>query len=487
MLASRWKLALTGALAAALSLAGPARAEAACDTPGFAYAGLRSARSVHGIRAWLVPLQSPVVNGAQVTASVGVGRATVAGKRGELRAGLLAVTGEPNRMYYEVLLNGSWRVYVGPYVQPGEQHRVALLETATRRGLWRVWFDGRPASKPFVLGRRPGGHTALAAAETWSDGTGTCDSFRYRFARVAVSGQRGHWRRLYRSRVIADSGFAVLRSKKKNTFVAVSSNEPAPAPAPPAEPAPPPAPTPPPGEFEGDWETGDWRQWSGVHHRTGGNLADQFAVLTDPLRQGGFAARFTVRPGDKFGATSGERSEVLWVDSGEGEGDEYWYAWSTLFPTGWTEPYGWGIFLQWHSSFPIPPPVSFNARGTYAEVVVDSGPLNASRTAGTFRVRYPLLDKLSKGLWNDFIARIRWSGTNGAITVWHRVEGENGYVKRLDVSGIPTLQSSGGVTSDNYIKLGLYRNADTKTDVVYHDGFHRWQSLTPPPELEDVL
>jgi len=40
------------------------------------------------------------------------------------------------------------------------------------------------------------------------------------------------------------------------------------------------------------------------------------------VRQGGFAAKFTVRPGDKFGTTSGERSEVLYTGADEHEGDD---------------------------------------------------------------------------------------------------------------------------------------------------------------------
>lgn len=485
MPAARRTITLLGAvIVTALAFAPHSAAASACGPVGYSYAGLRAARAVHGIRAVLTPLVPAQVEGGQVTASVAVGRTTVAGKRGLLRAGLLAASGEPNRLYYEVLQEGSWRVYVGPYIQPGERHRVALLETAARRGRWRVWFDGRPVSGAFFLGRMPGGRTALAAAEAWSDGTATCESFRYRFARVAVSGRRGFWRRLYRSRVLADSGFTVVRSKRKNTFVAINPPPPPPAPAP-VSPSPPPTPAPAPIEFVGDWETGDWSQWWGIQWRTGGNLADQFAVVTDPVRQGRFAARFTVRPGDKFGTTSGERCEVLWPGSAESEGDEYWYSWSTLFPVGWTEPRGWGMFLQWHSYLPAPGPVFFNARGNTAEVAVNAGPLTEAGNNGSFRVKYPLLGTLSKGLWNDFIARIRWSGTDGSIEVWHRVEGETSYLKRVDVHGIPTLHSSGGTTSENYIKLGLYREVDTKTDVIYQDGFRRWQSPQLPPELAD--
>jgi hypothetical protein len=490
MPAFRWTLALAAALAAAFSFPGLARADTACDTAGYAYAGVRTAKAVRGIRAVVTPLEVPQTASGPVTASLAVGRATVAGKRGMLRAGLLAAPGEQNRLYYEILTAAGWQVYVGRYVEPGVHHRVAIVEMAGYPGKWRVWFDGRPATRGIRLTSGRFGRAAVAAADTALDGSGQCSDFRYRFARVAVL-RGGTWRQSVPTRVIADPGFAVLRSDKRHSFVAhgkadpppASAPEPAPEPAPAPAPDPDPAPEPAPPrteDFVGDWETGDWQQWSAIQWRTGGNLADQFAVVSDPLRQGAFAARFTVRPGDKFSTTSGERTEVLWLGSDEGEGEEYWYAWSTLFPTNWTEPYGWGFFVQWHSQFPIPPPLSFNARADTAEVSVNAGPLESSGTNGSFRRKYPLLSTLNKGRWNDFVARIRWSATNGAITVWHRVGDGASYVKRVDVTGIPTLQKSGTTISDNYLKLGLYRGADSDTNVVYHDDFRRWPASAPP-------
>jgi Polysaccharide lyase len=285
---------------------------------------------------------------------------------------------------------------------------------------------------------------------------------------------------LKRSRRVLDSGFELVRPAPHTFLSSAGKKKAEPLPSPPPTPPAPPAGT----TFLGDWETGDHSQWTGLQHRTGGVAGDQFAVLSSPLRQGSYAARFTVRPGDRFASTSGERTEVYWEGSDESEGEEYWYSWSTLFPVTWTEPRNWGIFLQWHSYLPSPGPVLFNARGDTAEISVNAGPLEPSGTNGSFRRKYPLLASLNKGRWNDFIARIRWSVTDGAITVWHRVEGASDYVKLVDVSGIPTLHASGSYVSSNYVKMGLYRDVDTQTHVVYHDGFRRWQSATPPPELD---
>jgi hypothetical protein len=478
--APSWRPTLVAALVAAFALAPEAQAGAACGEPGYSYAGLRTAVGVRGVRARVTAVDPALIADGQVVAWVGVGRATVAGKRGAIRVGLLATNGEPNRLYYEILRPQGWRTFVGAYVAPGERHRIAVLEIARRRGWWRVWIDGRPISAAVNL-RGRGGRTAMATAETWRGSTGTCTPFQYRFAHISVLTPDRTWRGLDRSRRVVDSGFELVRPAPHTFLSSAGQGTPEPLPSPPTPPAPPGG-----TAFVGDWETGDHSQWTGLQYRTGGAAADQFVVLSTPLRQGSYAARFTVRPGDRFGSTSGERAEVYWVGSDESEGEEYWYSWSTLFPETWTEPRNWGIFLQWHSYLPSPGPVLFNARGDTAEISVNAGPLEPSGTNGSFRQKYPLLASLNKGRWNDFIARIRWSLTDGAITVWHRVEGESEYVKRVDVSGIPTLHGSGSYVSSNYVKMGMYRDVDTRTHVIYHDGFRRWESSVLPPEVADA-
>jgi hypothetical protein len=96
--------------------------------------------------------------------------------------------------------------------------------------------------------------------------------------------------------------------------------------------------------FKGDFETAGWRPWNDLQYEEERPVADSFALVTDPVRQGHFAAKITVRQGySRWGYN--EDSELVWK-SGEHEGDDYYYAWSTLFPKTWTAPYGWGIFAQ---------------------------------------------------------------------------------------------------------------------------------------------
>ena len=470
MQAARWTSALLGALATACIFAGSALADS-CGNPGYSYAGVVASTRVSGVSATISASAAPQVENGNVSGWIGIGRTGVAGKRGALRVGLLSDSAG-TRLYFEVLRPAGWVRHLGQQVALAEQHTVKVMSTRRHPNRWRVWVDGRAVSRAIPLTRRPRPQRAMATAESWDGGVATCNHFRYTFGPVKVK-SRGVWQRLAGPRVVEDPGYAVVQNRPAR-FLAANTTD---------------VPQQEPGVFRGDWETGDASQWTSNQWNKDAPLSQQFAIVGDPVRQGNFAARFTVRPGDKFMSTSGERSEVVWAGSGESEGEDYWYSWSTLFPSGWSEPFGWGYFVQWHASLSsTTPPIAFNAREDAAYVQVNTGSLNSAGTTGTVRYRLPLLDSLHKGRWNDFIAHIHWSsGNDGSITVWHRVEGESGYAKVLDFGGIPTLQVGfDGTAATNYLKLGLYRDADTKTSMLYQDGFKRWQSSGPPSELAGV-
>src|SRR5437773_7048886 len=105
-----------------------------------------------------------------------------------------------------------------------------------------------------------------------------------------------------------------------------------------------------------DYETGSFSQWTAVQAVVGGAR-----IVRSPVHQGRFAARFVVRPGDNPIRATGERAEV-YTNTGEGEGTESWWAWSTYFPTGFRPNRNstWNVFTQWHQSGNMcSPPVAF--------------------------------------------------------------------------------------------------------------------------------
>jgi Polysaccharide lyase len=466
--AARWSSALAGALATACLFAAPALADI-CGNPGYSYAGVLSAKRTAGVSAAITAPVAPTVESGDVSGWVGVGRAAVPGKRGMLRAGLLAGADGQIRLYYEMRRATGWVRHLGPAVQAGESHRLRVARVPNHKKRWKIVIDGHFVNS-FRMSDQPRKFRAMATAESWDGGTSVCNRFHYSFGAVRVK-KHGHWHRLASPAVIEDPGYAVVQQPVAR-FVAANVDD-----VPPAHER---------GRFTGNWETGDSSQWTANQWNRAAPLSEQFAVETNVVREGTYAAKFTVRPGDKFESTSGERSEVYWGGSDESDGQDYWYSWSTLFPTDWTAPAGWGYFIQWHADFlATTPPIAFNAREDSVVIQVNTGPLNSSQTTGTVRYTLPLLDTLNKGLWNDFVAHIHWSsGNDGAITVWHRVEGETSYTKVLNATGFPTLQvGPDGVPASNYLKLGLYRSTDTKVSSLYQDGFKRWISADPPPEL----
>jgi hypothetical protein len=83
-----------------------------------------------------------------------------------------------------------------------------------------------------------------------------------------------------------------------------------------------------------DWRT-TFRDGTPTY-RVQAKVSDRAQVVTSPLRQGSYAGRFTVQPGDTDVAGSGSwvRSEVyIGQATSDGvEGHENWYAWSMLTP-----------------------------------------------------------------------------------------------------------------------------------------------------------
>ena len=249
-----------------------------------------------------------------------------------------------------------------------------------------------------------------------------------------------------------------------------------------------------------DWETGDASQWNGIVAK---DLSAQFGVGNSsvmPVRQGTYAARFTVRPGDNITGTSGERCEAdhfhdAWNNyTQETIGDEFYYGWSTYFPTSWTNPIGWGIIMQFHHSNPINPPIAFNVSNDTIGINFMTGEttiIDATHRNYAYKNWVKFSNTLSKGLWNDFIVRVKFRPDwTGVFEVWHRVQGQAEFTKVVSLTNIPTMQWSYNAdlfdpnfeivyngnwyTSPVWLRNGLYRGSGgTNTNTLFHDNFAR--------------
>ena len=225
-----WHTRLVAAVAAVAcagvaALAAPPEAAALepCGKRGYSYAGFQSADRGHGVRATLVALAKPQVRNGHVAAWVGVG-GVGQGPNGSdqwLQVGLSAFNGSGSNLYYEVTTGGAAPRYheLAANVAPGRRQRVAVLEVARRPDWWRVWLNGKPASKPIHLPGSSGRFEPIATAETWDGGTRVCNRFKYGFEGLAVAGAPGgSWKRFVQAHRFLDRGYRVTASR--SSFVA---------------------------------------------------------------------------------------------------------------------------------------------------------------------------------------------------------------------------------------------------------------------------
>jgi polysaccharide lyase-like protein len=215
--------------------------------------------------------------------------------------------------------------------------------------------------------------------------------------------------------------------------------------------------------WRGDYETGDFSQWTGVD-----GLAARLTLVQSPARQGSYALRAELHQGDV--ASSGTRNELKLATPGfyEVEGNDKWYAWSTLFPADFPAPATWQVFTQWHHSGCCgSPPVEFDVVGETVQLAHDGG---------TILWKAPLV----RDVWHDFVVHVFWSSSSGYLELYY--DG----AKVLDRTPLQTLYPG----EYAYLKQGLYRDASiAPVGVVYHDGMVMGTSLAdvapqlsaPPP------
>ena len=208
---SRAFILLSAALAVTAAAATPARPAAkGCGPRGYSYAGLQSPRNAFGVAGTLSATASPLVQRGHVAGWVGVG-APGEGPQGTdewLQVGLNTIAGNSAKLYYEIARpTGIKYVELASDVPPGRSYHVAVLETARHANTWRVWVDGRPASRPIWLPQSHGRLTPMALAESWDDGAPACNRYAYSFGAVSLAGRPGgEWSRAAQGRRAGAAG-----------------------------------------------------------------------------------------------------------------------------------------------------------------------------------------------------------------------------------------------------------------------------------------
>jgi hypothetical protein len=215
-----------------------------------------------------------------------------------------------------------------------------------------------------------------------------------------------------------------------------------------------------------DWETGNTNQWDSVQTVN----RDRIQAVRSPVREGSFAGRFEVRPGeDPFcgsggGGCYGARAEVS-LDTNEAEGQERWYQWSTLVDQSVPSTNAFQVISQWHSRENGRPPVAMFVEGDNLLLMVH--PHRAPGDQISFVRAWS--GPVKRGTWRDIQMHVKWSGSDsvGFIELW--VDGaRQTFYNGTQTLRIRTMYPGVG----NYFKQGYYRdNSVGGTGVVYHDNF----------------
>jgi hypothetical protein len=215
-----------------------------------------------------------------------------------------------------------------------------------------------------------------------------------------------------------------------------------------------------------DWETGNTSQWSTVQTVN----SQRVQAVRSPVRQGNFAGRFEVRPGEDPFCPSGNcaglgpRAEVS-LNTNEKEGDERWYEWSSLVDQSVPSTGAFQVISQWHSQADGRPPVAVFVENDNLLLMVHPHRAPGDQISFVRAWQGPV----KRGTWRDLKFHIKWSGSDsvGFIEFW--LDG----VRQTFYNGTQTLRIRTLVPGeDNYFKQGYYRDGSVGgTGVVYHDNF----------------
>jgi hypothetical protein len=228
----------------------------------------------------------------------------------------------------------------------------------------------------------------------------------------------------------------------------------------------------------GDWETGDNSQFSDLECA---NPSSQFAVVTSPVRQGRYAARFSEGPSDVWLNGSVRCLDALY-DSGETTGDTYYYGLSVYLP----QSNSGNLIWELHQPYALyslravcsVAPLALNVSGTSFSFRIMTGNCDGTG-ASYYHPRIPVI-QATTGEWVDFAFRISFAErATGSVDAWARVQGQPWPSRpQIHRRRIPTMLYSNAANLHNlrlYTAIGLYPGGGTYTghDTIYLDNYTR--------------
>ncbi len=234
-----------------------------------------------------------------------------------------------------------------------------------------------------------------------------------------------------------------------------------------------------------DWETGNNSQFSNLECP---NPSTQFAVVTSPVRQGSYAARFSETGADVWSNGTVRCMDAIY-NSDETTGNDYYFGFSLYIPSTISDNVIWELHGP-EPLYSISPncslaPFAIHSRDGGLDLRIATGNCDGGSWAHWEpNLVIPGLATQPVGKWVNFVLHIKFEENNsGLFELWAGVQGQSWPSQPLiSRSGIPTMPYSNAANVHNvqlYTEMGLYPGYSgyNGNDTIYLDDYVRGSSF----------
>ena len=229
-----------------------------------------------------------------------------------------------------------------------------------------------------------------------------------------------------------------------------------------------------------NFETADLSQTTGLECPS---EADDFAVVTDPVRDGQYAARFHLDANSIAWGNGIPRCMFSLYDSDESVGDDYYYRFSIYLPSPVSDEGLWLLHAPqslWTVSRNCSiAPIGLQARAHGFELRIMTGNCDRQWMHYEPHIRIPGLSRQPIGRWIDFVIHIRFAERPiGVVQLWYRLQGDpwssKPAVSRVAIPTMPYSRASNIHNVRLYQMVGLYPGGSySGNDTYFFDDFVR--------------
>ncbi|WP_181813487.1 heparin lyase I family protein [Gaiella occulta] len=239
-------------------------------------------------------------------------------------------------------------------------------------------------------------------------------------------------------------------------------------------------------EIAGTWEGGGYAPFSTLECP---HPSTQFQLVSSPVREGSYAARFSITGNDVW-SNGSVRCLAAKYDTGETTGMDKYFRLSVYIPSpGISSNLIWELHHP-SSLYNLPgcgiAPFALTTDGSRLLFRIATGDCKVGAVNWSYwepNIVIPGLSPYPKDTWIDLVIHIRFSeSANGLVEVWNRVGGgswpSSPQLTRSNIPTMPFSNATGVHDAKLYTEMGLYPGGPySGSDTIYLDDYRRESSL----------